>query len=76
MTVIFCPLLFLLPVCDSVHGGGLADTTPADTPQQMVTVADGTHPTGMHSCYIIVSKGHATMKTFVHSVNFLEEITN
>ena len=34
------------PVCHSVHGGCLADI-----PQQMATVADGTHPTGMHSCF-------------------------
>ena len=27
-----------------------ADTPQADTPQQMATTADGTHPTGMHSC--------------------------
>ena len=45
-------------------GGGVADSpigrhplygqTPpwADTPPQMVTAADGTHPTGMHSCYL------------------------
>ena len=29
-----------------------ADTPQTDThPQQMATVADGTHPTGMHSCF-------------------------
>ena len=56
------------PVCDSVHRG-VWQTPP---PHQ----ADGTHPTAMHSCYIIVSKSHATMKTFIHSVNFLEEIMN
>ena len=29
-----------------------ADTPWADTPlNQMATAADGTHPTGMHSCY-------------------------
>ena len=26
----------------------------ADTPQQTATAADGTHPTGMHSCYKII----------------------
>ena len=26
------------------------------TPQQTATIADGTHPTGMHSCYIIVKR--------------------
>ena len=48
------------PVCDSV--GGVwhtplradthlqADTPQVDTPQQTATAADGTHPTGMHSC--------------------------
>ena len=41
------------PVCLSTRGGGVRlsaclDTTPS--PQQTVTVADGTHPTGMHSC--------------------------
>ena len=32
------------------------DTSRADTPspQQMATVAYGTHPTGMHSCYEFV----------------------
>ena len=50
-------------VKNSVHGGGEVYTligrhppigryTPplADTPRQTATAADGTHPTGMHSC--------------------------
>ena len=32
-------------------GGGFPACTEVDTPQQMATVADGTHPTGMHSCF-------------------------
>ena len=33
-------------------GGYLADTFPGQTPlQQTATASDGTHPTGMHSCY-------------------------
>ena len=28
-------------------------TPQADTPQQMATAADGTHPTGMHSCCLL-----------------------
>ena len=28
------------------------DTPRVDTPQQTATAADGTHPTGMHSCLI------------------------
>ena len=28
------------------------EQTPTPPPQQTATVADGTHPTGMHSCYI------------------------
>ena len=32
--------------------GGVWQTPPADTrPPRMATAADGTHPTGMHSCY-------------------------
>ena len=32
-------------------GGGIPACTEADPPpRQMATVADGTHPTGMHSC--------------------------
>ena len=26
---------------------------PGQTPPEMVTAADGTHPTGMHSCYCL-----------------------
>ena len=35
-----------------VQGRGVCipSCTEADTPQQMTTAADGTHPTGMHSC--------------------------
>ena len=49
------------PVCDSVHGGGCTSprqthpprqTTPReDTRPRDATAADGTHPTGMHSCW-------------------------
>ena len=31
------------------------------SPQQTATVADGTHPTGMHSCYIISSTEGCTI---------------
>ena len=35
-----------------VCSGGFPECTEVDTPpQQMATVADGTHPTGMHSCF-------------------------
>ena len=34
------------------RGGGIPACTEADSPQQTNTVADGTHPTGMHSCLI------------------------
>ena len=47
--------------CLSVHwGGGSASVHAgippppgANTPQQMATAADGMHPTGMHSCYLL-----------------------
>ena len=32
--------------------GCIPACTEADTPQQMVTAADGMHPTGMHSCWM------------------------
>ena len=32
-------------------GGCIPACTEADTPQQTATAEDGTHPTGMHSCY-------------------------
>ena len=37
-----------------------ADTPQADTPPhtQMATAADGTHPTGMHSCWNLISSKH------------------
>ena len=45
------------PVCHSVHGGvgdGVSGRPPRQTPptgrQPPPTSADGTHPTGMHSC--------------------------
>ena len=36
-----------------------ADTPQADTdtPPEMATAAGGTHPTGMHSCFDLVSYG-------------------
>ena len=45
-------------VKNSVHGVGVGEVfwpiacwdTPPDTPPKMTTAADGTHPTGMHSC--------------------------
>ena len=53
--------LYLSVICPqegvsaSVHAG-IHTSHPgrsplADTPQQTATAADGTHPTGMHSCY-------------------------
>ena len=53
----------------SISGGGcVADTPPrqrptsfkAYTPRQMAFVVDGMHPTGIHSCYLLV-----TLKGFV-----------
>ena len=43
----------------SVHAGipGPQEQTPRDQapfPRQTATVADGTHPTGMHSCFVKV----------------------
>ena len=38
------------PGADTPLPGPGADTPQADTPQQMATAADGTHPTRMHSC--------------------------
>ena len=35
--------------------GCIPACTEADTPQQMATAAGSTHPTGMHSCYIIIN---------------------
>ena len=32
-------------------GGCIPACTEASTPQPTATAADGTHPTGMHSCY-------------------------
>ena len=32
---------------------GIPAFTEADTPQQMATAPGGTHPTGMHSCFLI-----------------------
>ena len=38
-----------------VEGSGPACTEAATPPpQQMATAADGTHPTGMHSCLIFI----------------------
>ena len=52
-------VMFLhLSVSHSVHKGGLPQCTlgytpraDTPTPQQTATAADGTHPTGMHSCF-------------------------
>ena len=48
----------LIRVCHTVHSGGVWQTPPprqtsprADTPPPVTTTAaNGTHPTGMHSC--------------------------
>ena len=38
------------------HGGGVCLSACWDTPpQQTATAADGTHPTGMHSCFTVCS---------------------
>ena len=67
----FAKVMFLhLSVSHSVHGGGcpgpgpggcILTCTEADTPQQTATAADGTHPTGMHSCYKSDTKGVFTL---------------
>ena len=38
------------PVYAGIHSPRLATL-----PQQMATAADGTHPTGMHSCFALMS---------------------
>ena len=57
--------------------GGLADTPQADNPtprthptQQTATVADGTHPTGMHSCSNLVSE--YSIDSIFHSMDFID----
>ena len=37
--------------------------TGRDTPRQTATAAEGTHPTGMHSCYLCMSKLHFFLRT-------------
>ena len=32
------------------RGAGIPACTEADPPRETATAADGTHPTGMHSC--------------------------
>ena len=40
------------PVCHSFGSrGGVHPSLPGQTPPEMATAADGTHPTGMHSCF-------------------------
>ena len=46
--------------CPGPHPGGctgpgecIPACTEVDTPQQTATAADGTHPTGMHSCFLM-----------------------
>ena len=59
-----CEGYVFTPVCHSVHRGGLVQCmlgyhTPRSRhppSQQMATVADGMHPTGMHSCYRLQMK--------------------
>ena len=49
-------MILHLSVSHSVHGGVWADTPYADPSEQTLhasTAADGTHPTGMHSCHDI-----------------------
>ena len=31
-------------------------TAPEQTPPEMATAADGTHPTGMHSCFYLIKR--------------------
>ena len=58
-----------------------ADTTPrADNPppRQMATAADGTHPTGLHSCFtcVHISLGGCTVgRENTVRYDFLDEIT-
>ena len=48
-----------------------ADTTGADTPQeQTATVADGTHPTGMHSCHSFVFTSNVCRKQDLFQIDF------
>ena len=59
-------VMFFTPVCDSVHKEGgsgrypslgrhaQANTPPGQTPPPKTeTAADGTHSTGMHSCFLL-----------------------
>ena len=40
---------------------------PGTPPQQTATVADGTHPTGMHSCSIKCSRFRMSFDFFVNN---------
>ena len=63
-----CEGYVFAPVCHSVHGGGVSVSVHAGIhpspssrhppPQQTATAADGTHPTGMHSCIYFVLSCH------------------
>ena len=78
-----------LSVSHSVHGGGggclvlgawsrgvcaWSQGGPGRDPPEMATAAGGTHPTGMHSCYILiftVRKRSCRKVMFLHlSVNY------
>ena len=47
-------------------GGGIPACTEADPPGEMATAADGTHPTGMHSCLIIDFRHRQSMLSQVN----------
>ena len=48
-------------------------TPPRQTPQQTATAADGTHPTGMHSCSLELNFFHVTSgEITVHSLKLTD----
>ena len=47
---------------------GAGTPTGAGTPQQMATVSDGTHPTGMHSCSHISSLELKTNMSKIYTI--------
>ena len=51
----------------------LADTPPppADTPAPAATAADGTHPTGMHSCILAVRPENIGIINHSRQLNFI-----
>ena len=50
------------PVHAGIHPPPKQTPQEADTPQQTATAADGTHPTGMHSCFKTSSTNEIQMK--------------